>query len=250
MNIVIFGNSRFPDISFTLSPSAGLQISCRNNYVTVFPQRSKKISWWDLFERTSPRLADFSYSSTLWRVGKPPAHIDIREIIQSLKLCRASLEELCASPAEKTLFRLYWDYFFTLLGDRDPFEELKTQGIFPALIPQVWVNWLHYDSSDRARSMLMKRQPFRVDFAVFTEDRRLILEVDGSSHFGAPAPIDERGTVHLDADMASYTEHLRKDRWLRRQGWEVFRFSNKEIEEMSQIEDLLDEVGLLVEVPF
>ena len=171
-------------------------------------------------------------------------------MIPQLNAYRDALDSLCTTPTEKRLFALYWEHYFTPLGDRDPANELFEQGKFPALIPQVWVNWLHYNSGDSERAALLKKQPFRVDFALFTQERRLIIEVDGSTHFGAASGIDERGVIRLDADMQAFTEHLRRDRWLRRQGWEVYRFSNKEIEDLAEISDLLEEIGLEEQAPF
>ncbi len=45
----------------------------------------------------------------------------------------------------------------------------------------------------------------------------IIIEIDGASHYsnGIDKP-----------SMEVYTEHLRKDRWLRNQGWAIYRVSN------------------------
>ena len=58
--------------------------------------------------------------------------------------------------------------------------------------------------------------------------RKAIIEIDGESHFGSWEGEDDG--VRFVPSMEKYMQHLMKERWLQRQGWEVWRFSNLEIE--------------------
>lgn len=91
---------------------------------------------------------------------------------------------------------------------------------------------------------------------MYFNDRWIIIEMDGSSHFSEFLDITESGQLRLEGSMEKYTQHLRKDRWLRQQGYEVWRFSDLEIDEIEkdveffQVMNALDRIGYLVEYPF
>ena len=62
------------------------------------------------------------------------------------------------------------------------------------------------------------------------DDRQIIIAIDGASHFSEIFDIDQKtGRLKLEGSMEKYTEHLKKDRWLRREGYEVWRFSDLEV---------------------
>ncbi len=117
----------------------------------------------------------------------------------------------------------------------------------PALIPQTRVNWLHYSPHDPKRAQRAKLEPFWVDFTLYWEHRKIIIEIDGSSHFSEIFDIDGTGRIRYEPSMGKYTEHLRKDRWLRSKGWEVWRFSEDEMLEKSfDISAVLEEMKIRV----
>ncbi len=110
----------------------------------------------------------------------------------------------------------------------------------PALLPFVWMNWLP-GALSRTPSTLTA--PFRVDFAMIVENRRVVIEFDGLTEF-TQYNLDPqlRGMgAHLCPER--FTLHLRQDRWLRRDNWEVFRFSHQEVE-TEPMELFIAELGL------
>ena len=76
------------------------------------------------------------------------------------------------------------------------------------------------------------------------ENRIIVIEIDGSSHFSEPYVKEQTSGVGYLADIDAFTTHLKQDRWLRKQGWEVYRFSNKEVEE-DDIDYFADEINLI-----
>lgn len=85
----------------------------------------------------------------------------------------------------------------------------------PALVPQVYP---HYDPYTRARGGVLVRQ--RMDFLVLAAGRRIVIEVDGKTHYtdGAGRP-----------DPKVYAQMVREDRRLRLDGYEVYRFGGAEL---------------------
>lgn len=215
MDILIFGKHTFPDISFKQDPKEGLIISCKNNYVTSYDGLGE-ITWRNLAYRTRPFLVQL----TLIFTGVEGSEKRPTELFENLT---TSLQCHIQTDAERLFLKKYLEY-----GKNEDINEVLNS---PALIPQLWVNWLHYSPQDEERSRKIRREPFRVDFAIFSKDRKIVIEIDGTSHFGEMAAIDNSGVIQLEASMEKYTEHLKKDRWLRNQGWEVFRFTDKEVNE-------------------
>lgn len=121
---------------------------------------------------------------------------------------------------------------------------------WPALIPQVWVNIIHYAPTDKERADRAQQEPQRVDFVSFSFNKKIIIEIDGESHFTEILNLDDRGMLLYEPSMEKYSLHLKKDRWLRKQGWEVWRFSTKEVKEETIPELLrgITETGF--DVPF
>ena len=127
------------------------------------------------------------------------------------------LETYCnqKSTAERDFFNLYCD-----LCCRDP----HGGALSPALIPHVYVNW-DFSKEERAN----RKKPFIVDFifksSAFGTNDIVVVEIDGQSHY---ARYDtKRQKYELSEDV--YAEHLKKDRWLRKQGFKVFRIGNSEL---------------------
>lgn len=151
------------------------------------------------------------------------------------------LRPLLATDAERHFFDLYVEVCRQTYGWGDDVWDA------PALIPQVWVNWIHFDSRSKERAQRAQEEPFRVDFALRTKHTGefVIIEIDGSSHFGGRSFVGHDGGMMFEASMEAYTKHLRKDRWLRKQGWRVVRLSNMEIDDVentTQFRSLLAEI--------
>src|SRR5207247_9296627 len=142
---------------------------------------------------------------------------DPEELMRVFSRFTSELQGLIESTSEKQFFS---NYVNNCLLHTDPWGT-------PALIPQVWVNWIHYDSRDRNRAKRTQREPFRVDFVIkdqeISEDLAVI-EIDGQSHF-CEYRIDPVGNPTPYASMDSFVQHIQKDRWLRKQGWQVFRIT-------------------------
>lgn len=172
-----------------------------------------------------------------------------RSIIKQLKiLCQTDSERTFLdkiTAAQKSRHRIRSEWFkkekkglregVAQAGERF-YESLLDE---PALIPQVWLNWIHYDSKDKQRSERMHLEPFRVDFLYQGENRmagfkKVIVEIDDIFHTGdVKKYVDDflkSPGVEVEPSLEKFTEHLRKDRWLRRHGWEVSRFSTLEVE--------------------
>lgn len=90
----------------------------------------------------------------------------------------------------------------------------------PCLVPQCYIN-PYLNKSNPAEDV-----PERVDFLLRwtgLHEKPGIIEVDGKSHF---------------SDIDSFTSHTQKDRFLRRRGWDVYRFTVKEIDQF-EVEHLI-----------
>jgi hypothetical protein len=119
------------------------------------------------------------------------------------------------SQAEKDFFNLYCDLSCC---------DFHGGALLPALIPHVYINW---DHSQEERNK--KKKPYIVDFVFkssrFETSSLVIVEIDGFSHYATYDPVIRENI----ASEALYAEHLEKDRWLRKQGFKVFRIGNAEI---------------------
>lgn len=95
---------------------------------------------------------------------------------------------------------------------------------FPALIPQTWLNYVGPEKTAEDEQHLAEN-PSRVDFVMFAEGRKCVIEVDGPSHY---ADYDE-GARRYSVNEEKYAKNLAIERSLRRQGWEIHRFANVEV---------------------
>lgn len=190
-------------IDFSLSGVNKLQI-----------QEGKDINWMNLIDSelhnfaSQEEIIDLQYCGG----GYPFAFYD--KYISSLW---KKLENYCnqKSTAERDFFNLYCD-----LCCRD----VHGGALLPALIPHVYVNW-NFSKEERAK----RKNPFIVDFifksSAFGTNDLVVVEIDGLSHYNIYDR--ERKKYELSEDV--YAEHLKKDRWLRKQGFKVFRIGNSEI---------------------
>lgn len=97
---------------------------------------------------------------------------------------------------------------------------------FPALIPQVWLNWLHSASAEEQRRL--DDNPSRVDFVAFWAGERHIIEIDGPSHY---ASYNET-TRTYSVDEREYARNLKIARSLGIDEWKLTRIARIEIRDV------------------
>lgn len=242
--VLVYGPDR-PKLSFTQDSDGAINFRFDSKRVINLPRSRDCLMWKHL-----RRPEGFHRKR-----GATPAE-EVNAFVQLVdKLC-----DLTGSDSEKRLLRGYARECLTDMHFAHNKLEDRSVSVwdYPALVPQVWVNWLHFDSRDKHRAERAKTEPFRVDFVMkpvypfrtgspssepadlndalkevsrFRKNETLtIIEIDGPSHFGN-YEVDAAGRTHLKASMEAYTRHLRKDRWLRKHGWEVYRLSSQEVEE-------------------
>jgi hypothetical protein len=207
MNFLVFGKTPTLSIDITWSPDRGILLASRENRIVSEVDPGASITWEYLLQKTTPEILP----AKAWREK------DADRILGDLTtvLTREFNEE-----AEATFFKKYVEY--VLRCSSDPMREL-------ALIPQVWLNWIHYDPGSKDEPLGLPREPFRVDFVIMSEWRKIVMEIDGESQFQEFFGIDGSGKVSAKPSIDRYSAHLKKDRWLRREGWEVWRFTSAEV---------------------
>jgi len=220
MEILICGSHSFPDISFQVDPNHGLAIACKNNFVLNYEGQETNITWKDLIEKTEPSILGYDEVTRPWPMNRWK---------QGWGRLKEKLGKIPGSKGERLFLEAYFEASEKKLFSKEPRAAMDVVDR-PALIPQVWVNWIHFDSKDKDRAQRTREEPFRVDFIMFHDKRKLVIEIDGTSHFSEILDVDpETGRIQYGPSLKKYTEHLKKDRWLRGRGWEVWRFSDEEI---------------------
>ena len=102
---------------------------------------------------------------------------------------------------------------------------------FPAAIPEVWLNAIGADRTIEDEAHLAEN-PQRVDFVILGDGRKAVVEIDGPSHYADYN--EETSTYTVSQDR--YAKNLAVERSLRRQGWEIHRFANVEVERAADVE--------------
>ncbi len=226
MNIpIIYGADEPPKISMKQSPKGEVSLECLNERTISLDPIPRTLSWKDALPR--------SYDK---RFLEGDDDIRTKEFIKFT----SEFECLTASPSEKWFFTEYVKFCLESSWDEDSCREFPWRT--PALIPQVWVNWIPYDSRDKQRAERAQKEPFRVDFMLKCESISrdfIIIEIDGFSHIRDYDPI---GNPVLPKSMDSFTRHTKQDRWLRKQGWQVYRITSQEVDECAHFDVLLFDV--------
>lgn len=197
----------------------GLQVSANGSMdvsligVDIFEinEENQNIRWYDLFyskletlvSREEVYEAHYRHPNRDLEVYGSFAH---RLWDQLVSYCNPK------AKTEKDFFNLYCDLC------RGDFHE----GAFlPALIPHVYLNW---NVSKKDEDI-----PCIADFvfknSAFGTNNLVVVEIDGSSHY---TKYNSISGVNV-ASEEIYANHLKKDRWLRKQGFKVFRIGNAEI---------------------
>jgi very-short-patch-repair endonuclease len=230
---IIYGEEP-PKISLTQSPRGESNITFLNERIVKIDPVPKTLRWSDVYGIT------WSFCIGEMMKGQP-------ETIRTAFIAFTNeLEKLTGSPAENRFFSEYVKVCLEGKWSNVSWREDPWQT--PALIPQAWVNWIHYDWKDKQRAERAQREPFRVDFMMKSEAISpdfVIIEIDGLSHIRDYDPI---GNPIPSTSMDSFTRHIQKDRWLRKQGWQVFRITSQEVDQCTEFEvllwDVLGDVGL------
>jgi len=240
MENLIFGPD-FPQVSFSLSPNerTGFSVASKNNWVFSNRRMLKTVTWFYLNAWTTPELVD----------RKQVADADgyVYDFYSgNWDLLKKALLLLPGSAAEKSFLTQY----FEICEKKGQYEKPDNFELsrcitmaMPALIPQVWINWLYWDPKDKSRAEEAQKVPNRLDFVMFYQSRKIAIEIDGTSHFSDILDLSEKDVIRFEPSLKKYTEHLKKDRWLRREKWDLWRFSNLEVED-SGTAGMLFEMGV------
>lgn len=97
---------------------------------------------------------------------------------------------------------------------------------FPALVPQVWLNWLN--ATEPEYEAALQENPSRVDFVAFVRRQRHVIEIDGPSHYA-----DWNGQSYR-VDERAYARNLKIERSLRNHGWPVARIGRVEVTDLKR----------------
>jgi very-short-patch-repair endonuclease len=241
MGILIYGPDR-PKFGHEQSPDGSISVQIENENTYSFETLPETVSWADLY--TSGRRRSLPSQSSYRQSQMDDDEIEEEER-DTFRSFIEELRELVGSSTEDKFLKLYAQVCAQADTSYSGFE----RGEFahhawshPALIPQVWVNWYHFDPEDSERAQLAQEEPFRVDFMVKDSVSSLgndltVIEIDGPTHFGE-TEIGPGGELLIEAKMSAYTKHLKKDRWLRKRGWDVVRVSSQEVDDLNGEADL------------
>lgn len=259
MGILIYGPDR-PKFGHEQSPDGSLTVQIENENTYSFDHLPYTVCWHDLYADTQSKVLP---SQSDYRSDKMTEE-DIEESEREQFL--SFIEHLIGMVETQTEEKFLRTYAKGCIGE-GAYQGYK-RGEFglpawshPALIPQVWVNWYHFDPKDPERAQLAQEEPFRVDF-MFKDgesglgDDLAVIEIDGASHFG-DTEIGPDGELVIETSMDAYTTHLKKDRWLRKKGWDVVRVSSQEVKELDGTLDfftffneIMDRDVIVGELPF
>lgn len=212
---------------FQVSPDGSFNFRLSGVEVFELKEKDHSITWFGLFDSKLDELVTSQeQSEALFCDEGYPLAIYERYVPRLWN----KLEQYCnsKSQAEKDFFNLYCH-----LCSR----EVDAGASMPALIPHVYVNW-YSSKEDRAKN----KNPYVVDFVfkhfAFGVQNMVVIEIDGLSHYAEYS--DSKKLYIASEDI--YSEHLRKDRWLRKQGFNVFRIGNNEVTHIASLpeEDKLE----------
>lgn len=238
MNFLIFGPEEPQLIFVEQDPRRGAVIRCVNRYNLCHYNPEKPITWTEvaaILGRTAGQTAESEWHSIIERLKKlcqtDTEKLFFTKIAEAQEIWESSVYQHMVAETELPRNLEEWE-----AKEREQLFKILLES--PALIPQVWVNFTHYDPQDRKTGEKSHLMPFRVDFlrqgktpeqGIF---KKIIVEIDDIWHIAdIEKSVDEfLKSPEVKPSLGRFTEHLWKDRWLRRQGWEVCRFSTLEVE--------------------
>lgn len=260
------GSNYYPEVGFTKDGDGSTQLEFEGNHVLRVDDLDDKstITWrdlarWGIDERRQEEL--FGGGPDSPKPGTPYVFLLSDDVIREtheeevdhLALFRAvikHLSELVDSEPERKFLHLYAKRCAgkarndgiaerienDSLGDENPGIDPVELWNHTALIPQVWVNKIAGGSSRSERSDV---EPFRIDFLLKPPEsvspNFSIVQIDGIGHV-ARSELDAADNRQYQPSLKMFTEHTKKDRWLRKHGYDVVRFTTKEVREMADVE--------------
>ncbi|MBD2204886.1 DUF559 domain-containing protein [Calothrix sp. FACHB-1219] len=220
--VILYGNldKKHPWLEgFKVSADGNLELNISGVNSFQIDKEEQAITWQDLFYSKLNELCEPRELVNAALESDHPMHI-IDKYIPSLW---NRLKKYChpESQAEQDFFDLYCQLCVHHIGE---YYDL------PALIPRVYINW---SFSKEKRNT--NEEPYIVDFVfkspVFGTNNLVIVEIDGPSHYASYNSNLRQYTVC----ESTYANHLAKDRWLRKQGFKVFRIGNDEIKRITSL---------------
>jgi len=156
------------------------------------------------------------------------------------------LYNICDTICEKLFIQAFIEKFvvayFYNVRDSKNIRLSLLKGKVPALIPQVWINWESLTKQQVRRSGIeIDGIPYRVDFAVFWNNKKYVIQIDGVEHYGV-----QRVDKGWDASESRYTSRIKEDRVLQTQGWQVFRVTNWEVKDQNLLDTALNQLRLFI----
>lgn len=123
----------------------------------------------------------------------------------------------CGSPIEEKFFSAYLEFVSDIGGE------------IPALLPQVY---LYYDSKTQKERTLKIFEHQCMDFLmVFSDSKRVVIELDGVQHYGEAEPVEIPGRFYPVniASPSKYAMMVSAQREMTLAGYEVYRFGGSEL---------------------
>lgn len=200
-----------------IQADGSIDISLSGVKILEIKEETQSITWGDLFHS---RLHEFCNEEEIYQETLQDFPFDLAIVNSYIGRLWDDLKKYChkKSSTEKDFFELYCQLC--------TYDEGQI-AYLPALIPSVHINW---------ECVSKKREkPCIVDFVFkspkFGTNNLVIVEIDGASHY---ADYNENGNYYSYYE-GKYVESLRKDRWLRKQGFQVLRIGNSEIKEILEL---------------
>jgi very-short-patch-repair endonuclease len=169
------------------------------------------------------------------------ALLDMTETPEERELLRTYLEDKSGQESKwRDELISEWNECWHLIPEgwgvhsrREKFDRVMWSTMrFPALIPQVWLNWLSQASAEEQRRL--DENPSRVDFAAFWRGKRHIVEIDGPSHYATAV-----GSDGYRVDEREYARNLKIARSLTKDGWVLTRIARIEIRDVMEMDALV-----------
>jgi very-short-patch-repair endonuclease len=227
-NVLLYGQQEkfSPWIKgYRSNPDGSLNFELSGVNVFEIKDPTKGIEWSDLFNSEKSKILSQQELDEMLFSPYPPDGDPYGYFYRYINRLWDRLLGYCnpKSRAEKNFFEMYLQLCWNDNSGGAPADS-------PALIPNVFVNW-QFDKSDRQNRV----EPYIVDFVFkhrsFGSDNLTVVEIDGLSHYANFLS----GKYEISEEK--YAKHLAKDRWLRRNGFNVVRIANYEIEGIMKLEE-------------
>jgi very-short-patch-repair endonuclease len=221
--VLLYGrnNKNIPWIEgFKIQADGNLEFDMSGANIFEIEKENQQITWLNLFHS---KLHELCTNTELLEASQLEDNYPSGIYDKYRERLWDRLKQYChlESQVEQDFFDLYCQLCFYHVGE---------EAFLPALIPHVYINW---SFSKEKRST--NEEPYVVDFVfkspAFGTNNLVIVEIDGPSHYASYNSNLRQYTVC----EKKYADHLAKDRWLRKQGFKVFRIGNDEIRRITSL---------------